>query len=58
MTHIAPGSSKLRGRALRIVMELGGVERDHARDLLRRTEGSVEAALQIIEIERRSTAQS
>ena len=35
-----------------IVMELGGVERDHARDLLRTTEGSVEAALQMIETER------
>jgi N-acetylmuramic acid 6-phosphate etherase len=58
MTHIAPGSSKLRGRALRIVMELGGVERDHARDLLRRTEGSVEAALQMIEIERRAATRS
>ena len=53
MTHISPGSSKLRGRAVRIVMELGGVDRDRARDLLRTTEGSVEAALQMIETERR-----
>jgi len=53
MTHISPGSSKLRGRAVRIVMELGGVDRDRARDLLRTTEGSAEAALQMIETERR-----
>ena len=53
MTHVTPVSSKLRGRAVRIVMELGDVERDHARDLLRTTEGSVEAALQMIETERR-----
>ncbi len=52
MTHISPGSSKLRGRAVRIVMELGHVGRERARDLLRTTEGSVEAALQIIETER------
>lgn len=56
MTHISPGSSKLRGRAVRIVMELGGVDRDRARDLLRTTEGSVEAALQMIETERRIAA--
>lgn len=52
MTHITPGSSKLRGRAVRILMELGQVEKAHARDLLRTTEGSVEAALQILETER------
>ena len=54
MTHVSPGSSKLRGRAVRIVMEVGGIERDTARELLRRTEGSVEAALQILEAERLS----
>lgn len=56
MTHISPGSSKLRGRALRIVMELGRVDRERARDLLRTTEGSVEAALQMIETDRRARA--
>lgn len=54
MTHVSPGSSKLRGRAVRIVMELGGVDRDHARALLRTTEGSVEAALQMLETARRT----
>ena len=52
MTHIAPGSSKLRGRAVRILMELGKIDRERARDLLRTTEGSVEAALQMLETER------
>jgi N-acetylmuramic acid 6-phosphate etherase len=49
MTHIAPVSSKLRGRAVRMVMGLGGVGSECARDLLRKTEGSVEAALQILD---------
>ncbi len=57
MTHISPGSSKLRGRAVRILMELADVDRVRARDLLRTTEGSVEAALQIVETERRGSAQ-
>ncbi len=52
MTHISPVSSKLRGRAVRIVMELGGVDRDHARELLRMNEGSVEMALEILDAER------
>ena len=52
MTNIAPVSRKLRGRAVRIVMELGRVDRERARDLLRTTEGSVEAAIQILETER------
>ena len=51
MTHISPVSSKLRGRAVRIVMELGGVDRDRAREVLRTTEGSVELALEILEAE-------
>ncbi len=54
MTHVSPVSSKLRGRAVRIVMEVGGIEREPARELLRRTEGSVEAALQILDAERLS----
>ncbi len=49
MTHISPVSSKLRGRAVRIVMELGGVDRERARELLRGTEGSVELALEILD---------
>jgi N-acetylmuramic acid 6-phosphate etherase len=56
MTHVSPVSSKLRGRALRMVMELGGVGRDRARDLLRQTEGSVELALEILATERSSGA--
>ena len=52
MTHISPVSSKLRGRAVRIVMELGGVDRDRAREILRTTEGSVELALEILDAER------
>lgn len=56
MTHVTPVSSKLRGRAVRMVMELGDVDRDRARELLRTTEGSVEAALQMIETERRVAA--
>lgn len=58
MTHISPGSSKLRGRALRMLMELGQVDRERARDLLRTTEGSVEAALQMIETERSAEGNS
>ena len=51
MTHISPGSSKLRGRAVRIVMELGSVDRNRAREVLRTTEGSVELALEILDAE-------
>ncbi|MHA7836232.1 MAG: N-acetylmuramic acid 6-phosphate etherase [bacterium] len=52
MTHVSPVSSKLRGRAVRIVMELGGVGRDRARELLRLSEGSVELALELLQAER------
>ncbi len=45
MTHITPVSSKLRGRAVRIVMALAGVDRERARTLLRETDGCVEQAL-------------
>ncbi|MCH2184270.1 N-acetylmuramic acid 6-phosphate etherase [Myxococcota bacterium] len=48
MTHVTPVSSKLRGRAVRIVMSLGQVDRQRARELLRETEGCIEAALQKI----------
>jgi N-acetylmuramic acid 6-phosphate etherase len=47
MTQIAPVSSKLRGRAVRIVMSLTDVHRDEARRLLRETDGCVEAAVQM-----------
>jgi N-acetylmuramic acid 6-phosphate etherase len=45
MTHVTPVSSKLRGRAVRIVMAIAGVDRAEARRLLRETDGSVEAAI-------------
>ena len=51
MTHISPVSSKLRGRAVRIVMELAGVDRNRAREVLRTTEGSVELALEVLDAE-------
>jgi N-acetylmuramic acid 6-phosphate etherase len=51
MTHISPVSNKLRGRAVRIVMELGGVDRARAREVLRTTQGSVELALEILDAE-------
>ena len=52
MTHVSPVSSKLRGRAVRIVMELGDVGSERARAVLRTTEGSVERALEILDAER------
>jgi N-acetylmuramic acid 6-phosphate etherase len=52
MTHVAPVSSKLEQRALQMLMELGRVDETHARDLLRRSEGSVERALSLLEAER------
>jgi N-acetylmuramic acid 6-phosphate etherase len=45
MTHVTPVSRKLRGRALRMLMELAKIDAGPARELLRRHEGSVEAAL-------------
>ena len=51
MTHVSPLSSKLRGRAVRIVMELGAVDRERAQEVLRKTEGSVALALEILEAE-------
>lgn len=47
MTHVNPVSSKLRGRAVRIVMSLANVEKLEARRLLRESDGSVEAALRL-----------
>jgi N-acetylmuramic acid 6-phosphate etherase len=52
MTHVSPVSSKLRDRAVRILMELGGVDDTRAHALLRQTGGSVEQALGVIEAER------
>lgn len=52
MTHVSPVSSKLRERAVRILMELGGVDAKRAEDLLRQTGGSVEQALGVIQTER------
>jgi N-acetylmuramic acid 6-phosphate etherase len=46
MTHVTPVSNKLRARAVRIVMEVAGVDRVRARALLRESDGSVERALQ------------
>ena len=46
MTHVTPVSNKLRGRALRMVMEIAGVDRARARSLLRDSEGNVERALE------------
>jgi N-acetylmuramic acid 6-phosphate etherase len=54
MTHVSPVSSKLRERAVRILMELGGVDAARAQDLLRQTGGSVEQALSAIGAERRT----
>lgn len=55
MTHVSPVSSKLRERAVRILQELGGVDAKRAEALLRQTDGSVEAALAVIEAERGTT---
>lgn len=52
MTHLSPVSSKLRGRAVRMVMEIGGIERERARELLRAQDGSVERALEMLDVER------
>ena len=52
MTHVSPVSNKLRDRAVRILMELGGVDDARANELLRQTGGSVEQALDVIESER------
>jgi N-acetylmuramic acid 6-phosphate etherase len=55
MTHVSPVSSKLRERAVRILMELGGIDEKRAQALLRQTGGSVESALVLIETERGTT---
>ncbi len=52
MTHVTPASNKLRGRAVHMLIELGGVDRKQARELLRRSDGSVERALKLLETDR------
>ena len=52
MTHVSPVSSKLRERAVRILMELGGIDAARAQDLLRETNGSVEQSLSALAAER------
>jgi N-acetylmuramic acid 6-phosphate etherase len=47
MTNIAPMSEKLRGRAVRIVVQLAGVDPDEARALLDQSGGSVAEALRL-----------
>jgi len=45
MRGLTPTSAKLRARALRIVMALGGVDEARARELLERSAGRVDGAL-------------
>lgn len=56
MTHVSPASGKLRGRAVRMLMEIAGIDREQARERLRRCDGSVERALEAIEADRSSTS--
>jgi N-acetylmuramic acid 6-phosphate etherase len=49
MTHVAPASGKLRGRAVRMLMELAEIDREAARQLLRESDGSVERALERVD---------
>jgi N-acetylmuramic acid 6-phosphate etherase len=49
MTHVSPASGKWRGRAVRMLMEITGIDRDDARKLLRMNEGSVARALESVE---------
>jgi len=46
MTHVTPVSNKLRGRAVRIVMQVTGVDKAEARRLLRETDGCVQSAIE------------
>jgi N-acetylmuramic acid 6-phosphate etherase len=56
MTHVSPASGKLRGRAVRMLMEIAGIGRDEARELLRASDGSVERALETVEAEKLRSA--
>jgi N-acetylmuramic acid 6-phosphate etherase len=51
MTHLTPVSRKLQGRALRILMALGGMPEERARTLLDAHEGRVEDALRALRME-------
>ena len=51
MTHVTPVSNKLRGRAVRILMQVAEIDRESARALLRESDGSVERALKSLRSE-------
>ncbi|MEN8181743.1 MAG: N-acetylmuramic acid 6-phosphate etherase [Myxococcota bacterium] len=53
MTNLMPASRKLRVRGMRMVMELGRVDEDRARELVDRCHGSVHDALELLRRERR-----
>ncbi len=53
MTHVSPASGKLRGRAVRMLMEIAGIDRDDARKLLRANEGSVARSLESVEAQKK-----
>ena len=48
MTHVVAVSNKLRDRAVRIVMDLGGLEAPDATALVEECEGSPAAALDLL----------
>jgi len=48
MTHMIPASDKLRDRGVRIVMSLGGLDRDAAAKLLADCEGNVAEATRVL----------
>ncbi len=48
MTHLVPASEKLRERGLRIVMTLGGLDRDAAAALLAESEGNVAEVTRVL----------
>ena len=53
MTHMNPASQKLRERGLRIVMAMGGLDRDSAVKLLEECEGNVAEATRALQAQRR-----
>ena len=48
MTNLSPANDKLKERALRILIELSGLETEQAQRLLDQNGGCVEAALQVV----------
>jgi N-acetylmuramic acid 6-phosphate (MurNAc-6-P) etherase len=50
MTHMNPASEKLRERGLRIVMTLGGLDRDAAAKLLGECEGNLAEATRALQL--------